>query len=450
MVSIGAIKSVRDSTGRVVVAGASSAIRRAPDGLLNFGAERLLQNIPYPEGREFLKTILLLTKRHLDRMSPAVQKSILNFVSDVLFKGRVRRKRFRDEMGFNPPILLVVSPSMRCNLNCYGCYAGKYSKKDDLGIGTLDRLIYETEDMGVCFMTISGGEPFLLGEDLMRIARRHPATLFQVYTNGTLIDRAMARGLAEVGNVYPCISIEGFEAETDARRGEGTYRKIINAMDCLREEGVLFGFSATATRENNDLIVSKEFIDFYRDKGCLIGWYFHYMPVGKEPGLELMPSPQQRVFRRQELVKRRAQHDILLADFWNDGPLVGGCLAGGRTYLHINSNGEVEPCVFAHFAVDNIWEKSLRDVLQSPFFTEIRKRQPYDENMFRPCMIIDVPEVLREVVTACGAHPTHEGADVVIKDFAGEIDTYSETYRKLADAKWAEYNGNGQHSRAQL
>jgi hypothetical protein len=128
---------------------------------------------------------------------------------------------------------------------------------------------------------------------------------------------------------------------------------------------------------------------------------------------------------------------------------VGGCLAGGRTYLHINSNGEVEPCVFAHFAVDSIREKSLRDILQSPFFTEIRKRQPYDENMFRPCMIIDVPEVLREVVAACGAHPTHQGAEVVIKDFAAEIDRYSQSYRRLADVSWAEYYGNGHHGPAE-
>jgi len=152
-----------------------------------------------------------------------------------------------------------------------------------------------------------------------------------------------------------------------------------------------------------------------------------------------MPTAEQRLFRREELVKRRARHDILLADFWNDGPMVGGCLAGGRTYLHINSNGEVEPCVFAHFAVDNIREKPLRDILQSPFFTEIRRRQPYDDNLLRPCMIIDVPEVLREVVTVCGAHPTHYGADAVINELAQDMDRYSETYHRMADTKWCEY-----------
>ena len=433
------IESFKRLVTRAVVACGLAAIRLIPDRVLVAGGRRCVRYISYPDGREFLTTILLLAKRHLKRMSPAVQKSTLDFIANALVKGEVKRIRFKEETGFDPPILMVISPTMRCNLNCYGCYAGKYSTEDGLGLGTLDRLLLEAEEMGVYFITISGGEPFVLGEDLLRIMERHHSILFQVYTNGTLIDREVARRLAEMGNVYPCVSVEGFEKETDARRGKGTYQKILRAMDNLREEGVVFGFSATATRENNDLIVSEEFVDFYRDKGCLIGWYFHYVPVGKEPGVELMPTPEQRIFRRKELVKRRARNDILLADFWNDGPMVGGCLAGGRKYLHINSDGEVEPCVFVHFAVDNIKDKSLKDILQSPFFTRIREHQPYDENLFRPCMIIDVPEVLRDVVTVCGAHPTHAGAEAVIEEFAAEIDGYAESYKEMADPEWIAY-----------
>jgi MoaA/NifB/PqqE/SkfB family radical SAM enzyme len=424
----------------MAVSSALAIIRVTPDRFLMTFADRCLRDIRYPEGRDFLKTILLLIKRHLHRMSPAVQKSTLNLVARLLVKGEPERRHYKEETGLDPPVLIVISPTMRCNLNCYGCYAGKYSKKDDLGLGTLERLIFECERMGVYFITISGGEPFILGDDFLKILGRHPGVLFQIYTNGTLIDGKTARKLAELGNAYPCISVEGFEEETDARRGKGAYRKILDAMDRLREEGVVFGFSATATRENNDLIVSEKFIDFYLSKGCMVGWYFHYVPVGREPGIDLMPTAEQRAFRREELVKRRARHDILLADFWNDGPLVGGCLAGGRTYLHINSEGDVEPCVFAHFAVDNIRDKTLAEIIQSPFFAEIRKRQPYDDNLLRPCMIIDVPEILREVVTACGAHPTHVGADAVIHELARDMDRYSESYHEIADRKWEEYN----------
>lgn len=438
--------SLKTSMARALISGGLTAMRMTPDSALMASADFFLRDVHYPEGRDFLKTILLLARRHLHEKSPAVQRSILNFIANILVKGEVKRSRFKEEVGFDPPVLLVISPTMRCNLRCYGCYAGKYSKRDDLGLGTLERLLYEAEEMGIYFITLSGGEPFILGDDLLRILGRHPSILFQVYTNGTLIDGAVARRLAQIGNVYPCISVEGFREETDSRRGDGSFELVMGTMDRLADEGVIFGFSATATRDNNDLLVSEEFVDFYRMKGCHVGWYFHYVPVGKEPGIELMPTPEQRVFRREELIKRRARHDILLADFWNDGPMVGGCLAGGRTYLHVNSGGEVEPCVFAHFAVDNIRDKPLRDILQSPFFVEIRKRQPYDDNLLRPCMIIDVPEVLREVVTVCGAHPTHQGADAVIKELAQDLDNYSKSYRDMADPEWEErQHPSGKH-----
>lgn len=430
----------RFSASRIAASGGLSLLRHTPDPVLTAAVDFFLKDMSYTDGREFVKTILLMSKRELAQKSPAVQKSIMNLISNQLFKGEIKRGKFLKDMGFSPPVLVVISPTMRCNLKCYGCYAGKYEKGEDLGLGTLDRLMREAEDMGIYFMTITGGEPLVLGDDLMDLLGRHRGILFQIYTNGTLIDEHMAKRFAGTGNAFPCISVEGFAEETDARRGEGCYDKVMDAMDNLKREGALFGFSATATRENNDLIVSERFVDFYKAKGCDIGWYFHYVPVGKLPGVELMPTAAQRMFRREEIIKRRARHDILLADFWNDGPMVGGCMAGGRRYLHINACGDVEPCVFCHFAVDNIKDKSLKEILNSKFFTEIRKRQPYNDNLLRPCMIIDVPQVLRDVVTSCKAHPTHWGAEAVINELADDLDTYSEAYGEIADEKWEELN----------
>jgi len=129
-----------------------------------------------------------------------------------------------------------------------------------------------------------------------------------------------------------------------------------------------------------------------------------------------------------------------VADFWNDGPLVGGCIAGGRRYMHINCKGDVEPCVFVHFAVDNIKEKSLMEVVKSPFFAAIRERQKVNnKNPLLPCMIIDHPESLREVVAEHGAHPTHEGAETLITEMADYLDQYSLEYGKLADEAWKDY-----------
>jgi MoaA/NifB/PqqE/SkfB family radical SAM enzyme len=193
----------------------------------------------------------------------------------------------------------------------------------------------------------------------------------------------------------------------------------------------------TVTRNNIEEITSDEFFSHLSQKGVMICWLFLFMPVGKDPDISLMPTPEQRELLRQRDEDLRAKFPIFIADFWNDAPHVGGCIAGGRNYIHINANGDVEPCVFVHFAVDNIRDKSLRQVLTSDFFATIRSRQPYAENLLTPCMIIDNPHVYRDVVRSCCAYPTHDGAEDVLVKIRDELDDYGRKFRALSDPIWA-------------
>jgi MoaA/NifB/PqqE/SkfB family radical SAM enzyme len=391
----------------------------------------------YAAGREFFKSILLQGRRVMSRCSKSCfTKFAENLIVNEFILAHSKREDFHERYGFDPPFFFVLSPTMRCNLNCYGCYAAEYNKEEELSVDQIHRLLNEARDLGIYFITISGGEPFIR-PDLLEIFADHEDMYFQVYTNGTFLDSAMAQTLSRVGNVLPIISVEGWEGETDARRGPGAFARILSAMANLREAGVLFGFSATATRWNNELISSDAFVQFWVDQGCFIGWFFNYIPIGKKPSLDLMPTPEQRIYRRKRLTDLRAKMPVVLADFWNDGPLVGGCIAGDR-YLHINSRGDVEPCVFVHFAVDNIKEKSLTEILNSNFFQAIRRRQPYSSNYFRPCMIIDHPHILRAVVSETGAQETHPGVSRLLGELAGDLDRYAAAYGKMADALWEE------------
>lgn len=404
--------------------------------------EGKIKSIPSEDGREFVRKLLISGKRAV--ASPRTKKAAITLLGNMIgeiFDAQEKRQAFRRKYGFEPPNVMVVSPSMRCNLRCYGCYAGEYSKADDLDPQLLERAVVEANEMGIFFITVSGGEPFF-SQDVLDLWEKHRDIFFQVYTNGTLIDKDMAKRLAEYGNVIPCISVEGFEEETDKRRGPGTYGKIMDAMDNLRNAGVPFGFSATVTQQNNELVTSDKFIDLYVNKGCFIGWYFNYIPIGRKPDLDLMPTPQQRVNRWKRINAIRMNKPIVLADFWCDGSLVGGCIAGGRAYFHLNSHGDIEPCVFAHFAADNIRNKSLAEALNSPFFKAIRSRQPYSPNLLRPCMIIDNPTVLREVVKEGDAHPTHTGAETIVTELATNIDQYAAEYANLADQAWNQAQKN--------
>ncbi len=402
-----------------------------------------LNNFKAPVGKIFFDHIFINLKKKLPYLSKNVKKGIINnFIANFLLLSAERRKLFIERNGFYPPLFYVISPSMHCNLKCYGCYSANYDRKDKLSYEKINQIIDEGKTFGIFFYTFSGGEPFIR-KDLIDLFERNSNCYFQVYTNGSLIDGKMAERLANLGNVFPCISIEGFEDETDERRGKGHFKKVVSAMNNLKDNGMLFGFSATATRYNNDVIVSDEFIDFYIKQGCFLGWYFNYIPIGREPDTSLMPTPEQRNYRRKRVVEIRETKPIVVADFWNDGVLSHGCLSGGRVYLHVNANGGVEPCVFAQFAADNIFDKSMEEILNSMYFKSIRKEQIGVRNRLRPCMIIDHPKILRKVVAEGNAKATQEGGDSIITTLSSDMDKYSESYGKIADKVWKDEYGNG-------
>jgi molybdenum cofactor biosynthesis enzyme MoaA len=339
-----------------------------------------------------------IAKRLLCYPNPHHRKTIIqNFVLNEMLVGTNKRKAFQNSNGFYPPGMIVISPTMRCNLRCGGCYAGSYPK-NELSLETINRVLDEAKEMGTYFVTVSGGEPFFR-EDIFEVFRRHNDIAFLVFTHGGLIDEKMAEKIVAVGNVSPAISIEGYREHTDRRRGRGHFDRVMRAMDMLREAGVIFGYSATQTRENSDIITHDDFVDFLRQKGCLLGFHFMYVPVGRDPDMNLMPTPAQRDQFRASLSRWRNTRDIL-------------------------------------FPSHNVNQSSLKEALESPLFQAIRKQQPYHDNLLRACMLVDKPSVGRDMALSAGAYFTHEGADAIFTQLAEGIDGFSEEYKTYADRAW--------------
>jgi MoaA/NifB/PqqE/SkfB family radical SAM enzyme len=382
-----------------------------------------------------------LARKLFKKSKKCREKLVVNFFYNAVLAGRAKRIRFNQENNVPSPFFFVISPTMRCNLKCVGCYAAQYKKEDDLPYEILDRILKEAKKAGIYFITISGGEPFIR-KDLLKLFKKHNDIYFQVFTNGTLIDEKLAKKLAKMGNIAPVISIEGFELETDQRRGKGIFNKVAEAMNNLEKAGVIFGFSTMPSSRNWQTIASDRFYEFLVDMGCSFGWLFQYIPIGREPDLNLMMKPEQRLAIRNKVREVRNKYPLFVADFWNDGDYVKGCLAGardGQGYFHINTNGDIEPCVFVHFAQDNIKEiyKSgghLWDAWNSEFFRKIRAGQPWNPDHRMPCMIIDNPQCLRKVVFGCPkVYPTEKEAEKLIKDekIVNHLDQYSSSLKEL-------------------
>ena len=395
-------------------------------------ASGLLRNIT--ENPNALDWMLRLVERLNDR---ALSCFFQNVLINEMLEGQEIRRQFLAQEGFEPPVTMVINPTMACNLRCQGCYSFKMPRAG-MDYSLLSRTLQEAWDMGTRYITVSGGEP-LIYRHLFRMLEDFDGMQFMMYTNATLIDEAMADRIAAAGNLMPAISVEGFAAETDHRRGTGTHAKVVRAMELLRERGVLFGFSATPTRYNSDVIATDEFVDYYAGHGALFGWMFQYLPVGKDPDLSLMSTPEQRERLRAKTRHWRESKPVFIGDFWNDGPCVGGCLSGTR-YCYITPEGKVQPCTFVHFYTHDLNECTLKDVFRSRFFRAIRARQPYHEgkNLLRPCKIIDNPQALRQVVKECGAKPSYEGAETIVEDplVRAHLDGYAREWGKIADEAW--------------
>ncbi|MCD6415421.1 MAG: radical SAM protein [Planctomycetes bacterium] len=385
-----------------------------------------------PERLRYLKWF----GRHLEAFAerlilerPSAARAALRF-ADTWVRDMDRRAAMRAE-GLPTPVTAVIEPTDRCNLKCPGCYAASSRGGSDMPFERLVDIVQQIVDMGVTLITISGGEPFireLEDQVISRLAEEFNSHAFLVYTNGTLIDRQAARRLGEVGNVFPAISVEGFEHETDARRGGGIYQRDRCARERLAEHEVMHGFSATVTRENAELIAGDEFIEKRIEEGDLFGWFFLLQPIGRSPRPDLMVTADQRAMLRESIFRWRAENrPIFLGDFWNDGHLAGGCIAGGAGYFHIYANGDISPCVFSPVSCANIHDviegrseyRTLAEVVREhPFFAGVRERQRTITDRRAPCILIDHPELFRSL---CAEHAFKPGRNMPEDYLQGEI-----------------------------
>lgn len=377
---------------------------------------------------------LLLKAYQLDE---GVRKAFFqNFIINASLKGGALQEEVRQREGCNVPWAILLDPTSACNLHCTGCWAAEYGHKLNLTLDTIDSIVRQGKELGTYMYIYTGGEPMVRKKDLITLCERHPDCEFLSFTNGTLIDEEFCREMLRVKNFVPAISLEGFEQANDGRRGQGVFEKVQNAMRLLKEHKLPFGISTCYTSANYEDISSEAFFDLMIEAGAMFVWFFHYMPVGNEAVPALLPSPEQRKAVYERVRRFRQTKPIFSMDFQNDAEYVGGCIAGGRNYLHINAAGDVEPCVFIHYSNVNIHDCSLLDALKSPLFMAYHDGQPFNENMLRPCPMLENPKILRDMVKRTGAKSTDLQSPESVDHLCEKCDAYAVCWKKTADMLW--------------
>jgi len=402
------------------------------------------------------------------QISSHVLRVILRLWGRVLldsWRERPQAKRFREKFGAAPPWFLVVAPTQACNLHCHDCYADTNAISSYLSWPVLNRILAEAQALWAAPLVVfSGGEPLAYrdqGKDIWDLLESHHDLLSLVFTNGTLIDRRVAQRMASLGNVTPAVSVEGLQERTDARRGPGTFLRILEAMALLRSSGVPFGISVTVTAENLMEVTSDEFLEFFfTQQGAFYGFLFHYMPIGRAPNFKSIPTPAQRLELWCRTWKIIEEKRFFLFDFWNHGPIADGCLSAGRGggYLYINGDGRVMPCVFAPYSAANISEiyqtgGNLNDAWRSPLFATIRQWQKdyrvglgprRGGNLLSPCPIRDHYPVFREWIDQLQPQPENQAAQNALADsqYTACLSAYGQDLACLSTPLWQkEYLG---------
>ena len=371
-------------------------------------------------------------------MNPEVATSLMKcFITEANLLAWPLQEANRAALECNIPWAVLLDPTSACNLHCTGCWAGEYGHALNLSYEDIDSIINQANELGCHMFIYTGGEPLVRKADVIRLCEAHPDCAFLSFTNATLIDDAFCQEMVRVKNFVPAISVEGIGEATDVRRGEGTFAKIDRAMELLREYKLPFGVSCCHTKENAEAIASEEFFDWLIEKGALFAWVFTFMPVGADTTNELMPTVEQREHLYHFIREMREKKPLFTLDFQNDGEFVGGCIAGGRRYLHINAKGDVDPCVFCHYSTANLHEMSLLDALNSPLFMQYYHNMPFDgDNLLRPCPIYENSGKLAEMVKAAGAHSTDLTAEEDVDELMAKTAQRAEEWAPVAARLW--------------
>lgn len=406
----------------------------AGDGPNSFPSQRAAFHQVLDDPENNMYQLIMSVLKETDR--EVLKATFENFFLNASLIGWSKQEENREKYGCNIPWAILLDPTSACNLHCIGCWAAEYGNKLNLTFEEIDSIITQGKELGIYMYIYTGGEPLVRKKDLIALCEKHSDCQFLSFTNATLIDEAFANEMLRVKNFIPAISVEGFESATDGRRGNGTYQKVVKAMAILKEKHLPFGLSCCYTSKNLDSISSYEFIDQMVEWGAKFVWYFHYMPVGNDAAPELLPSPEQREFMYHQIRNIRADKPIFAMDFQNDGEYVGGCIAGGRRYLHINANGDADPCVFIHYSDSNIREKTLLEVFRSPIFMAYHDGQPFNDNHLRPCPMLENPDLLRQMVHNTEAHSTDLQSPESVDHLCDKCVKYAQDWAPTAERLW--------------
>ncbi|MER3416875.1 MAG: hypothetical protein C4297_11780 [Gemmataceae bacterium] len=351
-----------------------------------------------------------LTRRVLTELDPylALRAAHLWVAKGMLAIWAYRRRLRRGELY--PPFMFIALTNI-CNLRCHGCWVEKEGRADFLSLQDVDRLIAAGKKQRAYYYTLLGGEPYLY-KNIWRIFERHRDCYFQTITNGMFFDDAAVRRLRRLGNVTPLVSLDGWKAHNDQRRGAGVFDSVIANLARLHKAGILFGIATTITSPNMHEVLSDDYVRYFIERGAMYIWYYVYRPVGADPHPEYALSREELVAVRRRLLALRRRHPILIVDSYWTAEGEAFCPAAMGLGFHIGPRGSIEPCPPLSVACDEVRDNQgdvYRTINNSRL---LRDFQRFVAERTKGCVILEFPRELADFFAKHGVRD-YSGRDVL-------------------------------------
>jgi MoaA/NifB/PqqE/SkfB family radical SAM enzyme len=298
------------------------------------------------------------------------------FLKTMRWQKKAAKTRAKwESQGLHVPPILVISVTSKCNLHCEGCYHQSLRSQTDSEMSDerLWKLVDEAKELGISFIVLAGGEP-LMRPKILDLSKETPEILFMMFTNGLLIDDKVLKEIAKNKNVVPLLSMEGYQIDTDGRRGSGVYNALLKSIAKLKDREVFWGASLTMTRSNFEEVTDDKFVMQLVDSGCKFFMLTEYTPViaGTEDWV-LSEEQKAKVIPIRNAFRKKYPA-LFIALPWDEDE-IGGCLSAGRGFVHISAEGNVEPCPFIPYSDTNLKDMPLKDALQSQMLRTIRENR---------------------------------------------------------------------------
>lgn len=250
-----------------------------------------------------------------------------------------------------------------CNMHCSHCCNLSFAKKDrELSIEDLKNIAQQADDMGLAQFNISGGEPLVFKNLDQIVAAINPEKFhISISTNGILLDEKMAKHLKEIGVDKVKISLDSIDVDvySETRKQTEAYEKAMDALFFAKNAGLQVCVQTVISHQNARTEATEKLAKFCQENGFNMD-IMVAKAVGRWEGKEEVLIDEKDA---EHLLELRNKYPLVNRDvFPAYGRKNGGCTAV-KKILHLTKYGDILPCGFIHVSIGNVFEESLKDII---------------------------------------------------------------------------------------